>query len=91
MAIPEACPTILEAPSFGDRAPSLLGRIWRKIHVGTFFVFVAMTLHGVLAGTDTPLLGMKLLYGAATFLVTWLVLLRLFLYLTRSVREQTPG
>lgn len=66
-------------------------RIWRGIHAGTFFVFVAMTLHGVLAGTDTPLLGMKLLYGAATFLVTWLVFLRLFLYLTRSVRAQTPG
>lgn len=73
-------------------ARSLLGpRFWRKLHALAFFVFVAMTLHGVLAGTDTPRIGMKLLYGGATLLVTWLVLLRLFLHVTRFVRERTPS
>jgi sulfoxide reductase heme-binding subunit YedZ len=64
--------------------PFVGSRFWRKLHAVTFFVFVATTLHGVLAGTDSPRIGMKVLYGGATLLVTWLVFLRLFLRLTSS-------
>lgn len=71
---------------------ALLGRrLWRGVHAAAFFVFASMTLHGVLAGTDTPLIGMKLLYGAATLSVTWLVFLRLFLHLTRHLPASTRG
>jgi predicted ferric reductase len=43
-------------------------KTFRVIHLSSFLAYAAVTLHGVLAGTDSALLAMQLIY-AGTFLV----------------------
>ena len=53
-------------------------RVWRRLHYGSFAVYLLMTVHGVLAGTDTLTVPAIILYSATTsvtfFLVTYRVL-----------------
>ena len=53
-------------------------KVWRTIHILTFPGFIAITLHGLLAGTDSGNLGMMLVYIACAGIVILLTLLRLF-------------
>lgn len=58
---------IVVAVTGGMRA-RLGARTWKAIHVSSYVVFVAATLHGLVAGTDsgrTPLLAMYIAAGAA--------------------------
>lgn len=62
---------VLVNVSFGWR--QLIGaNTWRRVHYLTFVVFGLVTWHGWAAGTDTALLGMRLLYGGSTAVVLFL-------------------
>ena len=48
---------------------------WRRLHYLTFLAYLATTLHGIQAGTDTATLGF--MYGLSGFTVLTLTILRL--------------
>ena len=58
--------------------------LWRAIHLMTFPGFLLLTLHGLLAGTDSSNPGMTLIYVACGGLVTFLTLFRLLSLGTRT-------
>jgi hypothetical protein len=62
--------------------------LWRAIHIMTFPAFGLLTLHGMLAGTDSSNPGMLLVYAICGGLVVLLTLFRVFSLepRTRSVR-----
>jgi len=53
-------------------------RFWRLLHFLSFATFVLVTLHGLLAGSDSGQLWMKAIYAGAAAMVGFLTLLRLF-------------
>jgi methionine sulfoxide reductase heme-binding subunit len=56
----------------------LLGqRTWRAVHILAFPTFGLVTLHGMLAGSDSGTLWMRLVYLLSTTIVLWLVTYRL--------------
>lgn len=52
-------------------------RAWRSLHYGTFVVFVLVTLHGLLAGTDNGNPLILAMYGLAAVSVSLLTLYRI--------------
>lgn len=50
---------------------------WRLFHYTSFLFFILATLHGLLAGSDSGLTGMRLLYTASGLLILFLVNYRL--------------
>lgn len=60
-------------------------RTWRVVHVLAFPTFGLVTLHGMLAGSDSGSAWMRLVYLASTGLVLWLVVYRL---VTRMAQER---
>ena len=52
-------------------------RAWRLLHYTSFGVWIMITLHGIMAGTDTQLLLMQLLYVVAIVSVGYLIIYRL--------------
>ncbi|MGL4767316.1 MAG: hypothetical protein ACRCV6_04465 [Formosimonas sp.] len=78
--------------SFGQLAWYLLGLIvlsfhlrsrigmtaWRWLHVGAFLAYMLVTVHGLLAGTDTSSLGMMTLYVVSNGAIVFLTLYRMF-------------
>lgn len=63
-------------------------KTWRKLHRLTFFAFVAMLLHGLLAGSDTGTLGMQALYISSGTAVAGLVLYRVLRSTRRPARAR---
>jgi predicted ferric reductase len=53
-------------------------RFWKLLHFLSFATFVLVTLHGLLAGSDSGDLWMKAIYAGAAAIVGILTLLRLF-------------
>lgn len=53
-------------------------RFWRLLHFLSFATFVLVTLHGLLAGSDSGVLWMKAIYAGAAAIVGILTLIRLF-------------
>jgi predicted ferric reductase len=51
-------------------------RIWRTIHALSYLMFVAVTVHGALLGTDSSTLVMQLVYALAAGSVLFLTLFR---------------
>lgn len=59
-------------------ARRLIGyRAWRYIHYGSFLAFVAITMHGILSGTDAGSAWMLLVYAISVGTVAMLTLMRL--------------
>ena len=54
-------------------------RTWRVVHVVAFPTFGLVTLHGMLAGSDSATTWMRLVYLVSTTIVLWLVTYRLTL------------
>ena len=54
-------------------------RLWRGLHYSSFVVFVLVTLHGLLAGSDAGLGWMRAIYFAAAASMIFLSALRLML------------
>ena len=52
-------------------------RTWRLLHYSSFALWVMTTLHGVLAGTDTSTVLMKVVYTAAVVSVGYLLTYRI--------------
>ncbi len=68
-------------------------RVWRLLHYTSYFTFVMVTLHSLMAGTDGDKQGMRILMGAFTVAVTGLLVRRVGQSLaqrkTRTARK--PG
>jgi sulfoxide reductase heme-binding subunit YedZ len=54
-------------------------RCWRALHYLGFATFVLVTLHGLLAGTDSSMLWMRAVYLVAAVAIGFLVLMRVFM------------
>lgn len=67
---------VLVAASFYAR-PRMSYRTWRTVHYASFAVYLMLTLHGALAGTDSVLLGVKLMYVVTGFSVYFLTVYRI--------------
>jgi predicted ferric reductase len=62
-------------------------KTWRMLHYLTFAAYGLTLAHGLMAGTDSGLTGMKLLYLGTGFTVLFLTYYRLF---TLKVKETKP-
>lgn len=60
---------------------------WRGLHYASFVAFVAVTLHGLLAGSDTGEPWMRAIYAASAAIVVLLVVARL----VEGVVVRKPG
>lgn len=67
---------LLTSLSFQWRRRLGIGR-WRLLHKLTFVAFALVTLHGLLAGSDSALPGMRLIYASSGLLVLFLTNYRL--------------
>jgi predicted ferric reductase len=63
-------------------------KTWRLLHYLTFAAYGLALIHGLMAGTDSGLTGMKLLYLGTGFTVLFLTYYRLF---TIKVKEKKPA
>ena len=64
-------------------------KTWRMLHYLTFAAYGLALVHGLMAGTDSDLIGMKLLYLTTGFTILFLTYYRLF---TIKVKEKSrPG
>jgi DMSO/TMAO reductase YedYZ heme-binding membrane subunit len=63
-------------------------KTWRRLHYLTFAAYGLALVHGLMAGTDSGLSGMKLLYLGTGFTVLFLTYYRLF---TLKVKEKKPA
>jgi hypothetical protein len=52
--------------------------LWRRVHVGSFALFVLVTLHGVTAGSDARNLAFISMVNVGTALIVFLVLVRVW-------------
>ncbi|MEO7002128.1 MAG: ferric reductase-like transmembrane domain-containing protein [Ktedonobacterales bacterium] len=53
-------------------------RLWRVVHYCSFAMFVLVTAHGWLAGSDTGEPWMRAIYAGASAMVLFLTLVRMF-------------
>jgi len=63
-------------------------RAWRAIHMLSYLMFVGVSIHGLLLGTDSSTLAMQMVYFLATASVLFLTLLRV---LMAAVSSPAPG
>ncbi|MCL6637065.1 MAG: ferric reductase-like transmembrane domain-containing protein [Alicyclobacillus sp.] len=61
-------------------------RVWRALHLMSYLLFISVTVHGLAAGTDTPLLWARVLYAVPCVLVLLLTGQRV-----RQVRRSRKG
>lgn len=61
-------------------------RFWRVLHYASFATFALVTLHGILAGSDTGETWMRGLYAGAGDAAAFLILMRLFI----NRRQRSP-
>ncbi|MFN8630897.1 MAG: hypothetical protein U0838_11435 [Chloroflexota bacterium] len=85
--------TLIVTASFYARR--LIGqRVWRVLHVTTFFAFAGATVHGIAAGTDSAAPWAQWIYLAATTVAVFLLAYRIVLSggarLARRSREALP-
>lgn len=66
----------LVAASFYAR-PRMSYSAWRTVHYASFAVYLMLTVHGALAGTDSVLLSVKLMYFVTGFTVYFLTVFRI--------------
>lgn len=62
-------------------------KVWRAMHYIAFVAYVLALVHGLMAGTDSPLAITKLMYLGTGFSVLFLTYYRLF---TLKIREKKP-
>lgn len=61
---------------------------WRQLHYLTFVVYVLVTLHGAMAGTDSGNLGMQVIYWGSGLIVFFLTNFRLLTSKAKPVRQR---
>lgn len=52
-------------------------KLWRRLHIVTFLVYLLALLHGLMAGTDSARLGVTMMYAGSGLSVLFLVYYRL--------------
>jgi len=52
---------------------------FRTIHMLSYLAFIAAALHGLLSGTDSPLITVRVMYLATTLIVVFLTVYRIML------------
>jgi predicted ferric reductase len=62
-------------------------KVWRTLHYLTFGTYLLVLTHGVMAGSDSGLGVMRLIYFSTGFSVLFLVYYRLFTLKTKEVRS----
>ncbi|MEZ4678448.1 MAG: ferric reductase-like transmembrane domain-containing protein [Caldilineaceae bacterium] len=68
---------VVTAASFSWR--SWMGQIWwRRLHYFTYVAYGLATIHGLLAGTDSGDLGMKLMFWGSALLITAMTAYRIW-------------
>lgn len=63
---------------------------FRIIHYASYTAFIAVALHGLLSGTDSPLLTVQVMYAGTTLVIVFLTAYRAFIALLR-VYPKTPA
>jgi predicted ferric reductase len=63
-------------------------KVWRTLHYLTFVAYGLALVHGLMAGSDSPLPAMKLMYLGTGFTVLFLTYYRLF---TLQVKKMKPA
>lgn len=63
-------------------------KVWRALHYLTFVAYGLALVHGLMAGTDSPLPAMKLMYLGTGFAVLFLTYYRLF---SLKTKEKKPA
>lgn len=64
------------------------GAPWRRMHAISFGLYIAATFHGILSGSDSGRWPLGLLYLGSAGAVSFMIFLRLFLYVTKSARRR---
>jgi predicted ferric reductase len=54
-------------------------KAFRFIHMASYFAFIAAALHGLLSGTDSPLITVRAMYFGTTLVVVFLTVYRIML------------
>lgn len=62
--------------------------LWRRLHTLAFGLYVAATFHGILSGSDSGRWPLGLIYLGSAGAVSFMIFLRLFLYVTTSARRR---
>ncbi len=65
--------TLLVTPSFALKKHLFSYRAWRTLHFLSYAAFLLVTAHGLMAGTDAPNLGFRLLFGLSVLLTVILL------------------
>jgi predicted ferric reductase len=65
-------------------------RTWRLLHFTSFGVWIMASLHGIMAGTDTQSIVMKMMYAVAVVSVGYLLTYRIFVE-KEPVRARASG
>lgn len=69
---------VIIAVSFYIR--NIIGRkAWRVIHFLSFVVFCAVLIHGIIAGTESSLTTMQIIYWVTTFILLYMVVYRILI------------
>ena len=66
-------------------------RTWRKLHYGSFALYVLATVHGLAAGTDSGRLFTTLLYALSASGVVFLLAVRLALVAAKRAKRSARG
>jgi len=64
---------VLVTPSFALKKHFFSHRVWKLLHYLSYAAFMLVTTHGLLAGTDAPNLGFRLLFGLSVLLTVILL------------------
>jgi methionine sulfoxide reductase heme-binding subunit len=54
-------------------------KAFRFIHMASYFAFIAAAVHGLLSGTDSPLITVRVMYFSTTLIVVFLTAYRIFM------------
>ncbi len=64
-------------------------KLWRVFHYASYLAFLAALLHGIMAGSDSGVLGMRALYLATGGISLFLIYYRMLSYSPRKSRDRT--
>ena len=66
-------------------------KVWRIVHYLSFLMFIMVTAHGILSGTDTKVLAMQMVYIGSAAVVIFLTLFRMLTAKEARRPARTPA
>jgi sulfoxide reductase heme-binding subunit YedZ len=64
-------------------------KTFRVIHLASFVAYASVTLHGLMAGTDSPLLSVQLMYAGTALVIVFLTVHWVFMALAGKLIPRT--